>query len=444
MIPGKRRSIAVIAFTVLIIIMVNVAWWLFYGKIKTSFETQLARRLTALVDLGSAFFQPQLIDSLKNDYLSAYNSTLEIIEDIHEADSLSEVFLVDADYTYLATTNPYPDSIYYLAVLNGPYIDSLFSLNWIDSPDASIKTPIITPDYRVGDIVLKSAFAPLYDTAGLIIAVMGIEADVDYTRALVDIRRNLYISTSISIGAGLVFGVLFFLAHRRLAETEKSLFLSQSQANLGRMVAIVSHEIKNPLAIIRAAAERLQKNGPEEASFIIEETDRLNNIVTGYLDFALGKRTIKKSTVELSRFLTDIARRFAPRLTKDGINLTVDNIDNDIFVHTDPVALRQVIINLILNGAEAVKGKEKAVVKMKCIKKNNMIKIAVTDNGPGIPEKQLKSIFEPFYTTKTTGSGLGLYHSRRLVEQMGGRISAFSKESEKTEFAITLPVTDRK
>jgi signal transduction histidine kinase len=446
MLSRTKRTIVFVIFTVVIILLVNLAWWLFYSRTEQSFENQLSHRLAAIAYLGCCSFPPDLVGSLADGYLSAYDSTLEILDRIKTADSLSEVFVIDQNYKYLATTQLESDSIYYLAALNSMYIDSIFSLGWSEETDIG-SIPIVTESYQVGEVILKSAFAPLIDTSGATAAVLGIEADVDYTEALLDLRHNLYFSTFLSVCGGLIFGLFFFLIQRRINATEKSLFISQSQANLGRMVAVVSHEVKNPLMIIRASAERLQKagaGGAREADFIIEETDRLNSIVSGYLDFASGRKELKLQPVTLDELLSKIVEQFGPKLKQSGVTLKFTRGDSKAKANIDPVALRQIIINLILNGADAVKGRNDGEVVLANKTSGYQTIITVTDNGSGLDSKQKKMIFEPFYTTKASGSGLGLYYSKKLIGQMKGEIKLESKPGGPTKFSIILPTAVEK
>jgi len=312
----NRRSTAVIFFTGLLIIIVNLTWWLFYAKTESSFEEQLSRRLGSLVVLGASGFDAETISALADGYLSAYEKVLGQLEQIKASDSLSEVFVLDDDYNYLATTSPEEDSVYYLVSLNREAIDSAFF-----SADKSCFSSV-SASYRTDDFILKSAFAPLFDSTGEVRAVLGIEADVDYTDNLLSLRRSLYLSTAVSVGIGLLFGIIFFLVQRKIGLAERSIILSQSQANLGRMVAVVSHEIKNPLMIMRASAESLKKaNDKPEADFILEEIDRLNKIVSGYLDFAAGKFSLKMEKVGIAELISGIIERFAPRLKETNIQL---------------------------------------------------------------------------------------------------------------------------
>lgn len=443
MVPFRKRTVAIILFTILIIFLVNLAWWMFYKNTAQSFEFQLSHRLAALATLGATGLSLETTTALHDGYLSAYDITLEWLEKVRRADSLSEVFIIDSDYHYLATTLPESDSIYYLSALNGRQIDSIFLIGWSGNEETSDRQVIVSDGYYVGDIILKSAFAPLYDSLGIVIAVLGVEADVDYSEALFGLRRNLYFSTIISICGGLIFGFFFFMIQRRINSAERSLFLSQAQANLGRMVAVVSHEIKNPLMIIRASAERLQKKGDREAGFIVEETDRLNNIVTGYLDFAGGKRKMNLQKVNAEKIIRSVVDQFSPQLARDKIILKFDSEINSPDIKADEVALRQVLINLILNGAEAVRAVDNGTIDIGCNNESGQLVIQITDNGDGIDKKKKKMIFEPFFTTRTTGSGLGLFHSRRLVREMGGDIDVISKTGGPTIFSVRLPLADK-
>ncbi|MCP4704889.1 MAG: HAMP domain-containing histidine kinase [candidate division Zixibacteria bacterium] len=439
----NRRSLAVIFFTGLLIVIVNLTWWLFYAQTENSFEEQLSRRLTSLVSLGASGLDAETVSTLADGYLSGYEKALDKLEQIKTVDSLSEVFILDTEYNYLVTTSFDEDSIYYLVSLNRDAIDSIF----FNRSDEYL--PSVSASYQTDDFILKSAFAPLFDSTGEVRAVLGIEADVDYTDDLFSLRRSLYISTAVSVGFGLLFGILFFMVHRKIGLAERSIMLSQSQANLGRMVAVVSHEVKNPLMIMRASAESLKKESNKpEADFIIEEIDRLNQIVSGYLGFASGKLILKTKLIDINELVTEIITKFAPRLNNENIllkfeskNEIEDKKNNNVLA--DPIALRQVIINLILNASDALADSTNPEIKLDIKHYINKTHIYVSDNGPGIDKKIIKNIFEPFYTTKTTGSGLGLFHTRKLMEAMSGTIDVEVDDKKQTTFVLSLPSADK-
>lgn len=435
MIPRRRRNFAVVIFTILVILLVNISWWFFYQRAERSFEEQLSRRLSSLAVLGGGQLTPFAFEPYHANNLAGYDLILDILESIKEADSLSEVFIIDPVYRYLATTQFDADTVYYLAALNRGYIDSAFYIG---------RQPVVTGGYRVGDLLLKSAFIGLTDTAEVVAAVLGIEADIDYSDDLLSLKRNLYLSGAVSVGSGILFGVFFFFIQRRINSSEQALFLSQAQANLGRMVAVVSHEIKNPLMIIRASAERLKKTGDfPEAKFILEETDRLNKIVTNYLGIAGGKRNLQALKLELKDLLRQVHDQFFKRFEFEGITVRLNLPEKELHAKADPSALRQVLLNLILNAADAVRGLPDARIDLFAERAGDKINIVVSDSGPGVPPSVMRHIFEPFYTTKTSGSGLGLFMSKKLVTEMNGDISVQSKKGGPTEFRIELPAADK-
>ncbi len=440
----NRRSAAVIVFTVLLIAIVNFSLWFFYNKTEQKFDEQLSRRLASIAQLGAGSFGPELVSGMLGSKLWAYDDALDILDQIKDSDSLSEVFVLYSDRKYLATTSAYlnDDSVYYLAALNSATIDSAFKQGNLNALTNGSARPAVTSGYKVGSLLLKSAFVPLLDTNGLVTAVLGVEADVDYTDDLNELKNTLYLASGISVGIAVILGLIFFFLQQRMEASEKSLLISQSQANLGRMVAVVSHEIKNPLMIIRASAESLKKKSEtSEAEFIIEETDRLNRIVTGYLDFASGKYNLKPANTEVVELVSAIVQKFVPRLQQRGVKLSMSGEQGPFHVVADPIALRQVVINLILNGAESIENPE-GRVDVSIDRDAQAVKISVSDNGVGIDRKKIKEIFEPFYTTKTTGSGLGLFLSKKLVEQMKGSIYFESEKGKGTTAILSFSVTN--
>ena len=209
----------------------------------------------------------------------------------------------------------------------------------------------------------------------------------------------------------------------------------------------MSHEIKNPLMIMRASAESLKKESNKpEADFILEEVDRLNQIVSGYLDFASGKLLLKTEKTDIAALISDIISKFSPQFQEKNISLKSDiekSGNENILVTADPIALRQVFINLILNASEAVTECNHPEILIIVRPETDRVNIAVSDNGPGINPKELKNIFEPFYTTKTKGSGLGLFHTRKLIEAMGGMINIKQENKKRTKFVLSLPTADK-
>ena len=435
----SKKLMAAAVFTVVLIVLVNIAWWLFYYRSAAMLDDQLSRRLATVAGTTAAFIEPELLEALADGDFDAYSRVSGILDHIRAEASLAELFVLDPDLVYLATTAIEGDSVYFLAALNGPYIDSFFF--------SMHRAPIATPSYQSGDIYLKSAFAPLYDRDGFVAAVIGVEADVDYFDSLADLRTNLYSATALSLLIGLLLGGLFLLVQRRLNRMQQQLFLNETQSYLGRMVAVVSHEIKNPLMIIRGSAERLQKKAPaEESRFIVEEVDRLDEIVTGYLDFAgrgggasLVGREIPEE-IDMAELVATIRQHFGQKFTDEEIRWIETDAPDQIRFGGYRRSLRQVLLNLLINGANACRNAGRPIaVGIVARSAGDTIKITVSDRGTGISKRDLRRIFEPFYTTGHTGSGLGLYLSKKIVEDMGGTIHISSIEGKQTDVGITLP-----
>jgi len=432
---GSKRFLALALFTTLLIILVNFAWWSYYQRTEKLLEHQLSRRLQSIAQSFAKTMPTSLVDSLPFASVDQYRQVLRLLNDIRTADSLAEIFILDDRYEYIATSSPEADSIYFLAGMNGSYIDSLF---FSMTPHA-----IVTPAYQTGSLYLKSAFAPLLGEDSSVVAVVGVEANVDYFDDLSLLRRNLLYATGVSTVGGLILGILFLALQQRLNKAEQQLFLGQTHAYLGRMVAVVSHELKNPLMIIRGSAERIRKKtGAEEASFILEETDRLNNIVSGYLAFAKaeGSLLVGESTesFDLTELLTSAAKHLGERFADQQIDWREQPTSEPVLITGYRRSLRQVILNLLVNGVEGCLEACKPVRLGAEIeqKSKGLVAIRVTNYGTELSPKEIQKLFTPFHTTKQTGSGLGLYVSRKLVEEMGGKLNLVSKTGSGAVSAI--------
>ncbi len=440
MFSGRGKFVLITLFTVLLISLVNLIWWFNYQRTEEMLDEQLGRRLTAVAQSASVALDPETVDSLRYGNIDAYVRTISVIEQVRHSDSLAELFVLDANYHYLATTLLEPDSAYFLATINGACIDSvLFGLCGA----------IPTPTYRTGNLYLKSAFAPLIGTDGAVSAILGVEANVDYFESLDQLRQNLYYASGLSLAGGLVLGLLFLLWQQRLARAEQRVYMSETHAHLGRMVAVVAHELRNPLMIIRGSAERLaKKTGLPEADYAIEEVDRLNEIVTGYLDFARSGGSLLSSDlpvrIDLAELITSIRRHLNEKFSRES-DLAIDwqgkPLAENISIVGYPRSLRQVLLNLLINGVESCQQAGRSIkVGVDVSLASGWVELRVTDSGAGLTRKQQKNIFSPFYTTKKSGSGLGLYLSREIVTQMGGLMKLESTPEIGTTIIIKLPV----
>ncbi|MCI5128917.1 MAG: two-component sensor histidine kinase, partial [Candidatus Electrothrix sp. AUS3] len=226
-------------------------------------------------------------------------------------------------------------------------------------------------------------------------------------------------------------------------ELEKQLHEAQRLAVLGKMIASVSHEIKNPLGIVRSTAEilgkRLAKLAPGNdhlSQIIVDETTRLDGIVREFLDFARPKAPTKSSG-SLNHLVRRLALFMEVEFKNKDINL-VEELEPELpECPLDGDQMYQVLLNIVFNAIHAMPEGGTLTVRTSAGKKE--ISLTITDTGTGMPQEKLKQIFTPFFTDKNRGTGLGLAITKNIVEQHGGEIRVESEEGVGTTFIIALP-----
>jgi signal transduction histidine kinase len=216
-------------------------------------------------------------------------------------------------------------------------------------------------------------------------------------------------------------------------------------SSLGRLSAVVAHEIRNPLMIIRSAVRNLRRDDPstviETADSIDEEVRRLDRVITGVLDFArpIGFQFV---TAELSEICRDAAAAADASVGENAGRVALELPREPVPIVTDVDRLRAVLVNVLANAKEAVaegQRREPGRVVLSLGFSADSRRIAITDNGHGIPAADLPRLFEPFFTTRAKGSGLGLAIARNIVEGLGGVIAIESQPGRGTRVSIDLP-----
>ncbi len=231
------------------------------------------------------------------------------------------------------------------------------------------------------------------------------------------------------------------------------LLQSQKLAAIGELSAGISHEINNPLAIIRQEAEWIQfllKKLPcpdakevaelrESAQQILQEVDRCREVTGNLLDFA-RKRDPVMQVVQVNQIIKDMTMLVEKEAKHNNIRIVRQYDENLPVIYSDAPQLRQVILNFLINATQAI-GKDGLVTITTRQRGDDGVDIVIRDSGCGIPEANLSKIFDPFFTTKPPGqgTGLGLSICHGIIQRLGGRITVESQVGQGTEFTITLP-----
>lgn len=220
--------------------------------------------------------------------------------------------------------------------------------------------------------------------------------------------------------------------------------VSERLAALGRITAGVAHEVKNPLNSMRLWLENLKETLPARdegaraaVKVLDKEIDRLDTVVKRFLDFTRPTE-VRLEATQLASLLREVLELAGPQLRKARIS-TVETLPEDVpEVYADRSLLKQAVMNLVLNAAEAMPNGGELHVGL--VRRGEMAEITVSDSGPGIPAQHQQKIFQLFFTTRPGGSGIGLASTFRIVQLHNGSINFTSEEGRGTSFQIELPL----
>ncbi|WP_258360511.1 two-component system sensor histidine kinase NtrB [Moorella sulfitireducens] len=223
-------------------------------------------------------------------------------------------------------------------------------------------------------------------------------------------------------------------------------YLTEKLAIVGELAAGMAHEIRNPLTSIRGFLQLLQtKFNPQDIeqeyfAIMFDELDRINTIIKEFLSLTRPSQ-LQLQITSFGQLLAEALLLAEQEAIMYEVKLVRQLAPELPFLCMDPGQIKQVILNLTSNAIHAASPGGIVVVSSYLDAGNNRVVTTVEDNGPGIPPEQLDLIFEPFYTTKKNGTGLGLTLSSRIVASHGGKIEVKSKVGEGSRFSIYLPVT---
>lgn len=293
---------------------------------------------------------------------------------------------------------------------------------------------------------------PLSRISGPVLGVVEIVQNLSEDhKAIFDFQIRVIITCTVVMG--LLFLVLLLvvkrgegISARRALERlrlQEQLSRAERLSSLGEMVAAVSHEIRNPLGIIRSSAELLKKKmGSSDpvnsiSSIIIEESARLNNIITDFLNYA-KPRSPSLAVCSIEEILEKNITFLASQIQAEGYVIETHCDDNLPGILADSDMLYQAFLNVLINAMQAMPGGGKIYVSI--TSHDNMITIHFEDEGQGIPENLLEKIWDPFFTTKEKGTGLGLGIVKNIIESHGGKLHISNRQSCGARVTVEIPV----
>lgn len=226
-------------------------------------------------------------------------------------------------------------------------------------------------------------------------------------------------------------------AREKLVEEEKSKALDQ-------MMEAVAHEIRNPLTSIGGFARRVYEKLPEGdpnkkyMEIIIKDVARLENMIRGLVELKITAISYRELT-NINDVIMEALNLFEQDLEDKGIEVKIELVDNPPLLSVDKEQIKMALANLIKNSIEAMQEKLK-ILKIASHISDGRMEIQVSDTGKGIPKDKIKNIFDPFFTSKVYGPGLGLTFTLKIIQEHRGAISVESEPGKGTTLTITLPL----
>ena len=265
---------------------------------------------------------------------------------------------------------------------------------------------------------------------------------------------------------GIIIGlaVALVIGRRRLGKaraSEQRARASERLAEVGAMTSGLAHELKNPLSTIRLNAQLLAESiedlaiDPDERGRLVRrigalhrETERLSDTLEDFLNYA-GEMRLSPERVNLADLVGELGDFLHPQLDRDAVRMRLDLAGDGPVCSADPLRLKQALLNLMLNASQAMASRDAGAAPRELIVKTGVgerkgigpcAQVHVIDTGPGMDGPTLAKIYEPYFTTKRGGVGLGLPTTRRIVEAHGGELAVHSEPGRGTEFIIALPM----
>ncbi|MEZ7891608.1 MAG: ATP-binding protein [Candidatus Wallbacteria bacterium] len=244
---------------------------------------------------------------------------------------------------------------------------------------------------------------------------------------------------------GVRIGVAMFLRDvSKLKQMEDHVRRADRLSALGELASGIAHEIRNPLTGIKMVIQLLDKDFEKKEAapnkytkVILEEIDRVDNIISNLLNFARPSKPEFNNT-SVVKIIETILLLVESKIKLMNTTVIREFPEKEVLVLCDSAQIKQVFLNLLQNSLQAMRMSENNILKISIKEENEYLYISISDNGCGIPHENLKQIFDPFFTTKDNGTGLGLSIVHRIIEEHGGSITVESEVGKGSTFTVKL------
>ena len=461
---GRRLVLTFVAF---VMAAVGVTGFVLYRLTATSLELEMSRRLVAIAQLVSEGIDGVSVSRLRPGYEGGrlHNRITARLRTVRDTVKASRIYVFDRKGRSLADSeHGVPIGREYVGLrIDRAEVDA----TWRGQANHSVR-------FRGDDgREYKSGYAPVWD-GNQVVAGVRVDISADFLKTIQASGRWILIlgaaSTLLTALVGMGLARTLTRPIGRLVEAARQI----GRGNLGRpvetpsrdelgylgaamedmrrrivardeqlrlMLAGVAHEIRNPLGGIEIyaglIADDLAEGDPRKAHIqkVTREVRTLNRIISEFMDFARPK-PLDPSRVAVAEAAGDVAFLLAPEMDGVGVSWRLD-VPDDLGIRADPDQFRRVLTNLMKNALQAMSSGGTLTLSGRAV--GDGVEIAVADTGRGITSEAIDRVFEPFYTTRERGSGLGLAVVHQVVEAHGGRVGVESTEGEGTTFRVVLP-----